>query len=103
MHSLMFLLVLVTITVPPAAKVLAIVAVVYAVIQGLKQAPWFAPYLNGWVAVLVNVLLSAGGVLVITSPDQLYTLATLQNLLLAILGSAGVHGTISKVMMGGKG
>jgi len=83
---------------PPAAKVLAIVLLVYPTIQALKQWPFLAPYLTGWKAILLNVLLSAGGLLITVPADQLYTMATLYSLLQAVAGAAGIHGTVSALM-----
>ena len=58
MHLLLAFLLLttLTITVPPAAKVLAIVAVVYPLIQGLKKIKALTPYIKGWWAVALNVV-----------------------------------------------
>ena len=96
MHMiLMYVLVAVTITVPPAAKVLAIIALVYPLIQGLKRIPALTPYLTGWVAIMLNVALSACGLLIAIPANQLYTTNTLLALITACLGAAGVHGTVS--------
>jgi hypothetical protein len=89
--------------VPAAVKVLAIAGVVYAVLQAAKQSPWLSPYLQGWLAVLVNVLLTVLGVVVTIPADQLYTLTTLETVLVTVLASAGIHGTVSKVIMPAKG
>ena len=85
----------VVLSIPPAAKVLAVIAVVYPVIQLLKKVPALTPYLTGWVAVGLNAVLTACGLLLTIPPDQLYTTNTLITLLTAILGAAGVHGTVA--------
>jgi hypothetical protein len=86
-----------TLTVPPAAKVLAIVAIVYPLIQGLKKIPTLTPYIQGWWAVGLNVVLSALGLLITVPSDQLYTTNTALALLTVILSAAGVHGTVSSL------
>ena len=95
MTAVMIVLVAVALTIPPAAKVLAIAALVYAVIQGVKQIPALTPYLTGWVAIGVNVALTATGLLIAIPADQLYTMNTLMALVTACLTAAGVHGTVS--------
>lgn len=87
----------VTLTIPPAAKVLAIVASVYGIIQTLKKVPGVTQYLTGWVAVVVNIALSVGGLMLAIPPDQLYTSNTAVLLITTILGSAGVHGTVKSM------
>lgn len=89
------LLAAITLTVPPAAKVLAIVAVVYPLIQLLKKIPALTPYLIGWVSIALNVVLSACGLLIAIPPSQLYTSDTLLALITVCLSAAGVHGTVS--------
>ena len=95
MIHLIAVLVALTLTVPPAAKVLAIVALVYPIIQGLNKIPALTKYLMGWVAVALNVALSACGLLIAIPADQLYTSNTLLALVTACLSAAGVHGTVS--------
>ena len=99
MHLLafFFLLTALTIVVPPAAKMLAIVAVVYPLIQGLKKIPALTPYIKGWWAIALNVALSALGLLITIPADQLYTTNTALALVTAILAAAGVHGTVSNL------
>lgn len=87
----------VTASVPPAAKVLAIVGSVYGILQGLKKIPALTQYLTGWLAVAVNVALTVCGLLVAIPADQLYTANTALLLVTAILGSAGVHGTVKSM------
>jgi hypothetical protein len=95
MHSLAFWLLAVQVALPPAAKVLAIVALVYPIIQGLKRIPAFTAFLTGWKAIALNVALSACGILIAVPADQLYTTPTFLALVTAILSAAGVHGTVS--------
>lgn len=89
------LLTTLTITVPPAAKVLAVVVVVYPFIQGIKKIPALTPHIKGWWAVALNIVLSALGLIVTIPADQLYTTNTAFALLTAILAAAGIHGTVS--------
>lgn len=91
------IIIFLAVTIPPAAKVLAIVGSVYGILQGLKQVPKFTKNLTGWIAVAVNVLLTAGGLLIAIPADQLYTTNTLVLLITTILGSAGVHGTVKSM------
>ena len=80
-------------------KVIAISGLVYAVIKAAKQSPWFAPYLSGWLAVVVNVVFTIVGVVVTAQPDTLWTVGTLQAILIAVFMSSGIHGMASKVIM----
>jgi len=102
LHLTMMFLVLVAFALPPAAKTLTVAATVYAVLQAAKQSPWAAKYISGWVAVLANVILTVLGV-VLAPPgipaDQLYTLATFQQIVITVFLSAGLHGTVSKVLL----
>jgi len=93
-NLLTLLIVGVVLAIPPAAKVLAIVAVVYPLIQGLKRVPALTPHLSGWVAIALNVLLSGLGVLVTVPAAQLYSTDTLAALVTVSLAAAGVHGTV---------
>jgi hypothetical protein len=92
---MMFVVAVASLTVPPAAKVLAIIVLVYPLIQGLKKIPALTAYLTGWVAIGFNVVLSACGLLIAIPADQLYTTNTFLALATACLGAAGVHGTMS--------
>jgi hypothetical protein len=85
----------ITLTVPPAAKILTIAVIVYGVLQTLKQSPLIGPYISGWVAIALNVILNALGAMVAIPSDQLYTTNSLLTILTAALGSAGIHGTVS--------
>ncbi len=95
MYFLLALLLFTLPTIPPAAKLLAIVALVYPILQRIKKIPALNPYIKGWVAVTLNVLLSAGGLLIVTPADQLYTTNTLLALVTTVLTAAGIHGTVS--------
>jgi hypothetical protein len=86
---------MIAITVPPAAKALAVIGAVYGLIQAAKKIPAVTPYLTGWVSVAVNVILTACGLLLTIPPGQLYTTNTALLLLTTILGAAGVHGTVA--------
>jgi hypothetical protein len=83
---------------PPAEKVAAVIVAVYPTIQLLKRIPAVTAFLTGWKAIALNAVLSGCGLFVVPPgipPDQLYTLNTAILLVTTILGSAGVHGTIS--------
>ena len=97
MTAVMMFLVAVALTIPPAAKVLAIAALVYSVVQGLKKIPALTAYLTGWVAIALNVILSATGLLIAIPASDLYTMNTLMALITACLTAAGVHGTVSSM------
>lgn len=96
-------LVLVTVALPPAGKVLAVAAVVYVLMQSLKKVPQVSDRLKGWWAVALNVGLTVLGIVVATPASQLYTPQTLQAVAAAVLASAGIHGTVSKVILPPKG
>jgi hypothetical protein len=84
-------------TIPTAAKMLAILTLVYGILQIVKKSPLIGPYINGWVAIALNLVLNALGAIIVISPDQLYTTNSLLVILTAALGSAGIHGTVSKL------
>jgi uncharacterized membrane protein HdeD (DUF308 family) len=84
-------------SVPPAAKVLGVAVLVYGVIQIVKQSPLIGPHIGGWVAVVLNIVLNGLGALVTIPAAQLYTTNSLLLILTAALGSAGIHGTVSKL------
>jgi len=94
MYSLIAIM-FVALTIPPAAKVLAVCGSVYTIIQILKQAPWFKGYLNGWIAIVVNLLFTILAVTLTIPADQLYSMNTAFLILTTVLGSAGIHGTVS--------
>lgn len=79
------------------AKILWISGFVYAVIQVLKQAPVLQPYLQGWLAILFNVIFAGAGVLATVPAEQLWSVSTFIAFLTAVLAAAGIHGTTSKL------
>lgn len=96
MHLAVLIFATITIAIPPAAKVLAIVGAVYGILQGLKKVPAFTAFLTGWKAIAFNVALTILGLLVVLPADQLYTVNTLNAILTTIitaLAAAGIHGT----------
>lgn len=105
--NLIVMLVAITLTVPPAAKVVAAFLLIYAAMFGLKKIPALVPYLQGWVAVAVNILLAVASLFVPPSgiqPSQLYTMSTGMAVINAILtaittsaAAAGIHGTIKSL------
>jgi len=95
------LLLFFAVTIPPAAKVLAVVGAVYVILQGLKKVPGLSNILSGWVAVAVNIIFSACGLLVTIPADQLYTANTLITLITVSLSAAGIHGTVSTMSKSG--
>lgn len=84
---------------PSAASVLLVSGAVYAVLQTLKAFKPLQPYIGGWVALALNVVLSVLGVVTVLDPAQLYTWGTLQLLLTAIFGAAGIHGTVKSLLL----
>jgi hypothetical protein len=91
------ILIFAVISVPPAIKVIAVSVSVYAALQGLKNVPVFTQYLTGWWAILFNFVLSAVGLIVTLTPQELYTQTTLNlviGLLMTSLAAAGIHGTV---------
>ena len=87
----------ISVSIPPAAKVVAIAVIVYPLVQGLKKVSFLAPYLTGWKSMVLNFILGAIGVIVTVAPDQLYTLATLYQILDATGIAAGIHGTVKSL------
>lgn len=79
------------------AKIVAVSVAVAALLQVAKQAPVLAPYLKGWYAVVVNVVLSVVGVYAVTPAAQVFTLQTFVTVMTAALAAAGVHGTATKM------
>jgi len=71
-------------------KLLAIAGSVYAILQVVKQVFPVA----GLGAVILNIVLSALGVVVLIKPDSLFSLPTLTAVAIAAIGAAGAHGTI---------
>jgi hypothetical protein len=103
----MILLVAVTLQIPPAAKVVAAFILIYALMFGLKKIPALVPYLQGWLAIVVNIVLAVASLFVPPSgiqPSQLYTMSTGMAVINAILtaittsaAAAGIHGTIKSM------
>jgi hypothetical protein len=97
MHTLALILTAVTLTIPPAAKTLAVVVAVYGVLQGLKKIPALTAFLTGWKAVAFNVVFSVVGQLAVIPAGQLYTTDTLNSIIqtiIMVLSAAGIHGTV---------
>jgi hypothetical protein len=83
--------------VPPAGRMALVITTVYAVMQGLKKIPVFTSFLNGWKAVVFNIVFTAAGLLATVPADQIYTVNTLLLLLVTGAGAAGVHGTVKSL------
>jgi hypothetical protein len=80
------------------AKIVAISIAVSALLQVCKKAPVLAPFLQGWTAVVVNIVLSIVGVYAVVQPADVFSLNTFVTVLTAALAAAGVHGTTTKLM-----
>ncbi len=94
----MFVLATAAVTLPPAAKVVMLIAVIYPLIQGLKKVPALAPHILGWKAIALNVALCTLGLFygpTAIPPDQLYTANTLFAVIYTAMGAAGIHGTMN--------
>jgi hypothetical protein len=92
--TLLFALPLLLLSLPPAAKVLAVMGSVYGLLFGLKKIPALTPYLTGTVAIALNVVTTVLGLLLALPAEQLYTSNTLVLIVTTVLGSAGIHGTV---------
>lgn len=92
-HLLLVVLTALAVTIPPAAKVLAVMGAVYAVISALKKVPALTQYMTGTVAIIVNVVVTVLGLLIAVPAQDLYTTNTLVLVLTTALGAAGIHGT----------
>lgn len=89
-----FLALFIVFAIPPAAKTLIVIGAVFAILQAAKLSPWLATYVvNGWKAVVLNVLLTACGILIAVPASNLYTINTFVLVITSVLGSAGIHGT----------
>jgi hypothetical protein len=97
----------VQITLPPAAKVVAALILVYTITMGLKKIPALTAYLTGWVAIAVNLILAVGSIFMPPNGIQASNLWT-TNTFLAVVnavatalttaaGAAGIHGTIKSM------
>lgn len=88
------MIILLALSIPPAAKTIAVIGSVYGLLQGLKKIPALTPFITGWKAIVLNVILTACGLLITIPPDQLYTTNTLLLLITTGAGAAGIHGTV---------
>src|SRR6267154_204510 len=95
MHVIM--IIIFAIALPPAAKTLIVIGSVYAIMFAAKQNASIAKYLTGWAAVVVNVILTALGLLMAIPADQLYTLNTFTSVVIGVLGSSGIHGMVNAI------
>jgi hypothetical protein len=107
MNGIAMWIVAVAVTVPPATKVVAALILVYTITMGLKRIPALTPYLTGWVAIAVNMVLAVGSIFVPPNGIQASDLWT-TNTFLAIVeavataittaaGAAGIHGTLKSM------
>jgi hypothetical protein len=80
------------------AKIVGISIAVAAILQVCKQAPVLQRWLQGWTAVVINIVMSIVGVYAVVQPDQVFTLQTFVTVLTAALAAAGVHGTATKLL-----
>lgn len=97
----------ITLTVPPAAKVVAAFILIYTITFGLKKIPALTKYITGWVAIAVNILLAVGSLFVPPNgieASDLWTTNTALALFNAIAtalttsaAAAGIHGTIKSM------
>jgi hypothetical protein len=78
--------------VPPAARTLAIAGSVYGIMFAAKKNDWVCQYINGWLAVGFNFILTVLGLLVVVPAEQLYTLNTFTAIVVGVLSSSGIHG-----------
>jgi sugar phosphate permease len=81
-------------SVPLAAKILGVAAVVYTVLQAVKK---FIPALSGPWAIVLNLVFSILGFVVTVPADQLFSLSTVLAVLSAAGTAAGAHGTIKSL------
>ena len=87
----------ITLTVPPAAKVLAVSASVYGILLAAKKVSALTKFLQGWVSIAFNVALTITGLIIAIPADQLYTANTAITLISTALAAAGVHGTVKSL------
>jgi hypothetical protein len=76
------------------ARIIAVIGIVYAALQALKLA--FPAIAGGW-AILLNVIFSAAGIVVALPAEKVFSLETLTAVIVAAIGAAGVHGTVSSM------
>lgn len=84
----------------PSYIVIALAVFVYLIIQLAKRR---LPDICGRYALAINFMLSAIGVILSTSPDQVLTGHTLSTIFAVTGVAAGVHGTVSKLTPAGEG
>jgi hypothetical protein len=84
-------------SVPPAARSLAVLVAVYAIITAAKLSPWLSQYITGWGAVAVNVILTILGLIVAIPADQLYSWNSFVSVVVSVLGSSGIHGMTKNI------
>jgi hypothetical protein len=78
---------------PPVAstvpiKIIAIAAVVTSVLQGVKK---FIPQINGWIAVVLSVILAVAGTYATAAPGQVVSIQFLSTAILSALGANGIY------------
>jgi hypothetical protein len=91
LHFMFFALILTPVA---SAKILAIAAAVYAVLQVAKKV--FPSIGGGW-ALALNIGLSVLGFLVTVPVANLLSIDTLTGLIMAVAASAGIHGTVKSM------
>lgn len=77
---------------PPAARTLAVAGSVYGIMFAAKKNNWVCQYINGWLAVTFNFVLTVLGLIVVVPAEQLYTLNTFTAVVVGVLSSSGIHG-----------
>lgn len=76
------------------ARIIAVIGIVFAAVQAAKLA--FPAIAGGW-AILLNIVLSTAGIVVALPAEKVFSLETLSAVIVAAIGAAGVHGTVSAV------
>jgi hypothetical protein len=97
MAIMMFLFMQAVTNFGPQTKTLAVLAIVFTAVQGLKK---LFPKLGGWSSLIVNTLLSVLGVVTVVQPQDLFSVQTVIAVVLAVSGSAGIHGTWTNLIRG---
>lgn len=83
--------------IPTAAQLLVVLTAVFAIMTAAKASPWLSQYLNGWVSVTLNIVLTVLGLVIAVPANQLYTWPGLVALIVTVLGSSGIHGMVTNV------
>jgi len=96
--ALMFWAFSLALAVPTPVKALAIAAAVYGILQAAKASPWLGQYITGWWALLLNGALTIVAFVLTIPASQLYSWGTLTAILVTILGSAGIHGSVKTLI-----